>query len=283
MARCTRAVKTATETKDHMSKLEGRINNTNTSSDGSSQPSTSSLPSCWLMKAEPDPRLEKGVDISFSVDKFASMPKKITQWDGVRNPEARTMMREKMKIGDKVLFYHSNCKLPGIAGLAKVVKEGYPDYTAWDPKHPYFDPKTDKDNPKWFMVDVQLERKLPNLVPLALLQLLRDDSSKTLDYLTKIHRNAISSMQLLNRGRLSVQYVEPDAYEAIVLLAEKGGWQEWPGKWQTKASKKENLEQSKAKIEKDEVKQPKKRDASDSDVSGSALKKGRTSRYKRNI
>lgn len=280
MARSTRAVKTATETKDHISKSEGSRNNAKASPDVSSKPSTSSLPSCWLMKAEPDARLEKGIDISFSVDKFASMPKKVTQWDGVRNPEARTMMREKMKIGDRVLFYHSNCKLPGIAGLAKVVKEGYPDYTAWDPKHPYFDPKTDKENPKWFMVDVQLERKLPNLVPLALLQLLRDDSSKNLDYLTKTHRTAISSMQLLNRGRLSVQYVEPDAYEAVVWLAEKGGWQEWPGKWQTKTAKKENSEQSKAKTEQDEMKQSKKRNTSDPDVSGSALKKSRTSRQK---
>ena len=90
-------------------------------------------------------------------------------------------------------------------------------------------------------------------------------------------------MQLLNRGRLSVQYVEPDAYEAVVLLAEKGGWQEWPGKWQTKTAKKENSEQSKAKIEKDEVGQSKKRDTSDPDVSGSTLKKSRTNRQKRNI
>lgn len=65
------------------------------------------------MKAEPDSRIEKGVDISFSVDQFAAMPKQITQWDGVRNPEARTIMKDKMKVGDSVLFYHSNCKLPG--------------------------------------------------------------------------------------------------------------------------------------------------------------------------
>lgn len=67
----------------------------------------------WLMKAEPDSRIEKGIDIAFGIDKFEAMPNKTTPWDGVRNPEARTMMREKMKIGDRVLFYHSNCKLPG--------------------------------------------------------------------------------------------------------------------------------------------------------------------------
>ncbi|PWN35167.1 DUF55-domain-containing protein [Meira miltonrushii] len=279
MVRSTRTVRNASGSKDVTGKSEARASSTKASSDDHVKPSTSSLASCWLMKAEPDPRLEKGIDISFSVDKFAEMPDAITQWDGVRNPEARTMMREKMKIGDKVLFYHSNCKLPGIAGLAKVVKEGYPDYTAWDAKHPYFDPKTDKENPKWFMVDVQLERKLPNLVPLALLQLLRDDSSKKLDYLTKAHRNAISSMQLLNRGRLSVQYVEPDAYDAIILLADQGGWQEWPGKWQVKASKKEVKEQDEKKAV-NENEESKKRGTSDANESESTQKRSRTSRRK---
>ncbi|MCO5549547.1 hypothetical protein L7F22_003019 [Adiantum nelumboides] len=279
MARSTRAAKTASEApKDVKRKSEGSTSTAKDSLDSIAKPSTSSLSPCWLMKAEPDTRLEKGIDISFSVDTFAKMPSKITQWDGVRNPEARTMMREKMKIGDKVLFYHSNCKLPGIAGLAKVVKEGYPDYTAWDSKHPYFDPKTDKDNPKWFMVDLQLERKLPNLVPLALLQLLRDDTTKKLDYLTKVHRNAISSMQLLNRGRLSVQMVEPEAYEAIVLLADKGGWQEWPGKWQVKASKKEVAEQDNEKSD-SEKKASKKRDADSADSSGPTQKRSRASRH----
>lgn len=279
MVRSTRAARTAPASEDVKTSLEAKKSSTIASSDEPVKSSTSSLESCWLMKAEPDPRLEKGIDISFSVDKFAEMPNSITQWDGVRNPEARTMMREKMKVGDKVLFYHSNCKLPGIAGLAKVVKEGYPDYTAWDSKHPYFDPKTDKENPKWFMVDVQLERKLPNLVPLALLQLLRDDSSKKLNYLTKVHRNAISSMQLLNRGRLSVQYVEPDAYEAIVLLGEHGDWQEWPGKWQAKASKKEVKEKEDEKAV-NEKKESKKRVTSDADASESTQKRSRTSRRK---
>lgn len=86
----------------------------------------------WLMKAEPDSRLEKGIDISFSIDAFAAAPNQTTAWEGVRNAEARNIMRDKMKIGDCVLFYHSSCKVPGVAGLAKVVREGYPDWSAWD-------------------------------------------------------------------------------------------------------------------------------------------------------
>ena len=216
---------------------------------------TSGGPRHWLMKAEPDSRLEKGVDVAFSIDHFERAKDQTTSWDGVRNPEARSMMRDRMRIGDKVLFYHSNCKLPGVAGLATIVRQGYPDYTAWDPKHPYFDPKTDKESPKWYMVDVKLDRRLPNLVPLALLQHLAaaKAAEQDLEYLDKQDIEAISKMQLLNRGRLSVQVclislyqrvlsgqtlrakhmgyllqsVEQRAYEAILRLSDKGGWTDW--------------------------------------------------------
>jgi len=77
---------------------------------------------------------------------------------------------KEMVIGDKVLFYHSNCKNPGIAAFAEVSKEAYPDYTAWDESHPYFDPKTDKDNPKWYMVDLTFQSRLPHFVSLSLLK-----------------------------------------------------------------------------------------------------------------
>lgn len=89
------------------------------------------------MKAEPDSRIVKGKDVKFSVDDFETA--RTTPWEGVRNFEARNLMKE-MSIGDKILFYHSNCKSPGIAGFAEVSKEAYPDYTAWDSSHPYFDP-----------------------------------------------------------------------------------------------------------------------------------------------
>ncbi|KAJ1944080.1 hypothetical protein GGF37_002357, partial [Kickxella alabastrina] len=103
------------------------------------------------MKAEPETRIVKGVDVKFSIDNLRQMPNSISEWDGVRNFEARNIMRDQMKIGDKILFYHSNCKAPGVAGVATIVREGYPDYTAFDPDHPYFDTKSNKEEPKWYM------------------------------------------------------------------------------------------------------------------------------------
>ncbi|KAN0065876.1 hypothetical protein ACQY0O_001007 [Thecaphora frezii] len=194
----------------------------------------------WLVKAEPDSRLEKGVDVAFSIDHFQEC--KLTPWDGVRNPEAKTIMKEKMKLGHEVLFYHSNTKVPGVAGLARICKEGYPDSSAFDPKHPYYDPKSDPSSPKWFLVDVEFVRRLPNLVPLGLLQKIAADDlaaeqREQVAYLDSDHRNAIRSMALLNRGRLSVQPVTSKAYEAVVLLGDRGGWQSWPGKWNPGAKK----------------------------------------------
>ncbi|KAJ2292084.1 hypothetical protein IW141_002170 [Coemansia sp. RSA 355] len=119
------------------------------------------------MKSEPESRIIKGIDVKFSIDDLQAMPDATSQWDGVRNYKARNYLRDDIKRGDKVLFYHSNCKVPGIAGLAIVTKEGYPDYTAFDAKHPYYDPKSSTDAPKWFMVDVKFERKFDRILPLA--------------------------------------------------------------------------------------------------------------------
>ena len=103
----------------------------------------------WLMKSEPE---------SFSIDDLKSM--KVEHWDGVRNYQARNMMRDQMKKGDKIFFYHSNCDVPGIVGIAKVEKESYPDHTAFDPESKYYDPKSSADNPRWFMVDVKFVKNL---------------------------------------------------------------------------------------------------------------------------
>ena len=111
----------------------------------------------WLMKSEPD---------VFGIDDLKAAPKRTEHWDGVRNYQARNMMRDEMKRGDLVFFYHSNCKTPGIVGIAKVVKEGYPDFTAFDSKSKYFDPKSTTDNPRWFMVDVKFVRKLKRTIAL---------------------------------------------------------------------------------------------------------------------
>ena len=112
----------------------------------------------WLMKSEPD---------VFGIDHLKAMPKKTEHWDGVRNYQARNMMRDEMKKGDMVFFYHSNCDEPGIVGLMKVVKEGYPDFTAFDPEQKYYDPKSDPDKPRWYMVDVQYQRKTKRNITLA--------------------------------------------------------------------------------------------------------------------
>ncbi|KAF8309576.1 DUF55-domain-containing protein, partial [Clavulina sp. PMI_390] len=182
----------------------------------------------WLVKSEPEER-EPGVKVSFSVDDFEAIG--VTPWDGVRNPEACKSMRERMKIGDLVLFYHSNCKVPGtvICIALCVVKEGYPDHTAWDPKSKYYDPKSSQESPKWYMVDIKFVRRLPHFVPLAFLQHIGASSALSVSaipaFMTAEQQQGIAAMQLLNRQRLSVQFVEPLVYETIVRLGDDGhGW-----------------------------------------------------------
>ncbi|GAA5945291.1 hypothetical protein JCM3775_007425 [Rhodotorula graminis] len=193
----------------------------------------------WLIKAEPETRIEKGVDVKFSIDDLER--NKTTTWEGVRNHEAKKYLKSQMKVGHECLFYASNCKVPGVSGLARVIKEGYPDFNAWDPKHPYYDPKSKKDAPTWFMVEVEFVAKLPHLVPLALLQSLASlappSSSSSpppslpdsLAYLSPAHLRAIADSALIRRGRLSVQPVGDDFFKAAKLLGERGGWDGWEG------------------------------------------------------
>jgi predicted RNA-binding protein with PUA-like domain len=111
----------------------------------------------WLMKSEPD---------EFSIDDLAAAPKQSTPWFGVRNYTARNFMRDEMRLGDGVLFYHSSCPEPGIAGIAKVASTPYPDDSQFDRKSPYHDPKAKREAPRWMLVDVKLERKT-RLMPLS--------------------------------------------------------------------------------------------------------------------
>jgi predicted RNA-binding protein with PUA-like domain len=104
----------------------------------------------WLMKSEPS---------DVSIDDLASMPDQTVAWYGVRNYQARNFMRDQMRLGDGVFFYHSSCEEPGIAGIAEVSKLAYPDTTQFDPENKYFDPKATPENPRWFNVDVRLVRK----------------------------------------------------------------------------------------------------------------------------
>jgi predicted RNA-binding protein with PUA-like domain len=110
----------------------------------------------WLMKSEPD---------VFSIDDLERDG--TTCWEGIRNYEARNTMRDRMKVGDEVLFYHSNASPPGVAGIARVSREAYPDHFAFDAGSRYFDPKSDPENPRWFMVDLEFAEKLDRVVPLT--------------------------------------------------------------------------------------------------------------------
>lgn len=148
----------------------------------------------WLMKSEPD---------AYSIDDLAADG--ITHWDGVRNYQARNLMRDGMEVGDKVLYYHSRLRPPGVVGLAEVVKEAYPDHTSWNPASRYFDPRSTPEEPRWFMVDIAFVRKFPRLV--------------TIDELREYPE--LSAMVLLNRSRLSVQPVTPEEYDFVVTLAER--------------------------------------------------------------
>jgi predicted RNA-binding protein with PUA-like domain len=153
-------------------------------------------PRYWLMKSELS---------AFSIDDLARAPRHTTCWDGVRNYQARNFMRE-MRVGDQVLFYHSNAEPSAVVGVAEVVKEAYPDPTAFDPKDKHYDPSSNPAQPAWDMVDIRLVRKFHR--PIAL------------DELRGIP--GLSQMELLRKGsRLSVQPVRPSEWAIILKLAAK--------------------------------------------------------------
>jgi predicted RNA-binding protein with PUA-like domain len=152
----------------------------------------------WLMKSEPD---------AFSIDDLARARKKTACWDGVRNYQARNMLRDQMRKGDLAFFYHSNCEVPGIVGVVEIVREGYPDHTAFDPEDHHFDPKSDPENPRWFMVDVKLKKKFSRVVSLRELKACTDKS--------------LSGFQLLAKGnRLSVMPVTTVQWKFIESLSQ---------------------------------------------------------------
>ncbi len=146
----------------------------------------------WLMKSEPD---------EYSIDDLERDG--VADWDGVRNYQARNLMRDEMKVGDGVLFYHSNAKPSGVAGLARVVRGGYPDHTCWDPKSPYYDSKSTEDNPRWIMVDIEFVEKFAAVVPLATLK----------------ETPGLEDMMVTRRGmRLSIQPVTSSEWRRVVKL-----------------------------------------------------------------
>lgn len=146
----------------------------------------------WLMKSEPD---------VFGVDHLAAQPGATDHWDGVRNYQARNMMRDEMRPGDLAFFYHSNCNPPGIAGIMEIARAGYPDHTALDPESSYHDPRSTADNPRWYMVDVRFRRRLARTIPLAELKA----------------NPALADMPLVRRGnRLSIMRVTEAQWQTIL-------------------------------------------------------------------
>jgi predicted RNA-binding protein with PUA-like domain len=145
----------------------------------------------WLMKSEPD---------VFSFTDLKSRPKKTEPWNGVRNYQARNFMRDEMSPGDLVLFYHSSCEVPGVAGIAEVASQAYPDETQFDRKSEYFDPKASREEPRWFLVDVKFHADLTRVVPLEELR----------------GKPELQEMRLLQKGnRLSILPVTKREFEAI--------------------------------------------------------------------
>lgn len=150
----------------------------------------------WLMKSDPD---------EFSIDDLQNRPSRTEPWDGVRNYQARNFMRDKMRIKDRILFYHSRVN-PSVVGTARVVKHAYPDHTAWDPESDHYDPKSSPENPIWVMVDIQLESRFSRPVSLKELRRCRE----------------LENMILLRRGnRLSITPVTREEFNFIVSLGKK--------------------------------------------------------------
>jgi predicted RNA-binding protein with PUA-like domain len=151
----------------------------------------------WLFKSEPD---------VFSIDDLARAAKQTTFWNGVRNFQARNLLRDEISVGDGVIFYHSSADPPGAAGLAEVSRAGYPDDTQFDPQSDYYDAGSKPDDPRWFMVDIRFKEKFSRFVPLEELRA----------------APALKDMVLLRRGsRLSVQPVTSVEWKAIVALGRR--------------------------------------------------------------
>ena len=150
----------------------------------------------WLLKTEPS---------SFSVDDLARAPGQRSAWDGVRNYQARNFLRDEMKVGDEAFLYHSSCEVPGIAGIVRIVRAGYPDPTAFQRGHHHYDAESDPDAPRWFMVDVKLVRKLKRII--------------TLDELRAHAHTKLQDLRLLKRGnRLSVLPVSARNWKFMLSL-----------------------------------------------------------------
>ncbi|MGJ8679110.1 EVE domain-containing protein [Paraglaciecola sp.] len=150
----------------------------------------------WLFKTEPD---------AFSIDDLVNAPEQTEPWDGIRNYQARNFLRDEVDVGDLVFIYHSSCKQVGIVGLAEVVKSGYVDHTQFDPEAKYYDPKSSREKPRWYMVDIQFSQKFSQLLPLSIIKTMDD----------------IKEIGLVKKGhRLSIMPVQKTEFEALLSRCE---------------------------------------------------------------
>ncbi len=149
----------------------------------------------WLMKSEPE---------AFSIDDLIQSEQQTTHWDGIRNYQARNLMRDQMEIGDLAFFYHSNCKPPAIVGIMQVISKAYPDHTAMDLHSKYYDPKSTTENPRWMMRDFKFVEKFSSPVPLETLK----------------NTASLEQMRVVQKGsRLSITPVTPQEWEIILKLS----------------------------------------------------------------
>lgn len=153
----------------------------------------------WLMKSEPD---------AFSIDDLKACPKGIEPWDGIRNYQARNFMRDRMTVGDRAFFYHSNCKVPGIVGVMTIASEPYPDHTQFDKNSQYFDPKSSPDEPRWLLRDVQYVRHTDRVISLTEI---------------KEHADQLGDFPLVRKGnRLSIMPVTDAQWDYLIGLEKAG-------------------------------------------------------------
>ncbi len=148
----------------------------------------------WLFKSEPD---------EYNLDDLAAEPSGHGRWDGIRNYQARNILRDQVQAGDQVLFYYSSCKVPGAAGIAEVSRAAYPDPAQFDSSSRYYDAKATPDNPRWYCVDIIFKEKFPQVISLTNLK----------------NQSALADMVLLKQGRLSVQAVKPAEWRTILSLS----------------------------------------------------------------
>ncbi|MFY0665767.1 MAG: EVE domain-containing protein [Natronospirillum sp.] len=147
----------------------------------------------WLIKSEPD---------AFSIDDLQARGAQGESWDGVRNYQARNFMWHDMKVGDRVLYYHSSCKDVGVVGIAEVISDAQPDETQFDPESAYYDPKSTREKPRWYLRRFRFVEKFPSVIPLSVLKA----------------QQSLQDMTLLQRGRLSVSPVTEDQWNTVLAL-----------------------------------------------------------------